>query len=148
MILLDFGAVLVGLDKQRCINALQQVGLDSIASYVDEHRSEDLFHRIELGGSSKEFCDEARRRSSGNPTDEEVEWAWGQLLTGIPNVLSDKTAHHHVTFDGAAKLPNGKQTLFIGPISEKELYWSEGEKSSYLLFTTVGEVPSSYVFEE
>ena len=84
MILLDFGAVLVGLDKQRCINALQQVGLDSIASYVDEHRSEDLFHRIELGGSSKEFCDEARRRSSGNPTDEEVEWAWGQLLTGIP----------------------------------------------------------------
>jgi len=70
------------------------------------------------------------------------------LLTGIPNVLSDKTAHHHVAFDGAAKLPNGKQTLFIGPISEKELYWSEGEKSSYLLFTTVGEVPSSYVFEE
>lgn len=84
VILFDFGAVLVGLDKQRCINALQQVGLDNIASYVDEHRSEDLFHRLELGGSTEEFCREARERSNGNPTDAEVAWAWEQLLTGVP----------------------------------------------------------------
>lgn len=93
LLLFDFGCVIINLDKQRCINALNKVGLEPIASYVDEQRSEDLFHELELGGSTERFCEEARRQSSYTDemgifrpcttSDEEVCWAWNELLTGI-----------------------------------------------------------------
>lgn len=94
-IILDFGGVLTGLDKERCMCALRQIGAGRIAYYVDECRQEDLFHEIEVGNwGVKQFCDEARRRSSGADgdgteylcaaTDEEIVWAWNELITGIP----------------------------------------------------------------
>lgn len=93
LLLFDFGCVIVNLDKQRCVNALYKVGCGAIAGYVDEHRSEDLFHEIELGGSTETFCDEARRQSSFTDEtgefhpcttpDEDIIWAWNELLTGI-----------------------------------------------------------------
>lgn len=93
LLLFDFGCVLVNLDKQRCIDALRKVGCGAIAGYVDEHRSEDLFHEIELGGETAVFCNEARRQSSYTDEngvfhpcttkDEDIIWAWNELLTGI-----------------------------------------------------------------
>ena len=64
VILFDFGAILVGLSKQRCIDALRKIGCSRIAYYVDECRQEDLFHELEIGGSIEAFCEEARRQSS------------------------------------------------------------------------------------
>ena len=93
LLLFDFGCILIGLDKKRCVDALYKIGCGAIAGYVDEHRSEDLFHEIELGGSTERFCNEARRQSSFTDetgafhqckaTDKEIEWAWNELLTGI-----------------------------------------------------------------
>ena len=93
LLLFDFGCVIVDLDKQRCVDALYKIGCGAIAGYVDEHRSEDLFHEIELGGETAVFCDEARRQSSYTDkegvfhsctaTDEDIIWAWNELLTGI-----------------------------------------------------------------
>lgn len=82
--LFDFGQVIVSLNKQRCVDALYKVGCGAIAGYVDEHRSEDLFHEIELGGSTERFCEEARRQSASTTSDEDIIWAWNELLTGIP----------------------------------------------------------------
>ena len=64
LLLFDFGTVLTGLSKQRCIAALQKVGCGRIAYYVDECRQEDLFHELEIGGSTESFCNEARRQSA------------------------------------------------------------------------------------
>ncbi len=93
LLLFDFGCVLVNLDKQRCIDALKKIGCGQIASYVDEHRSEDLFHDIELGRPTRQFCLSARQQSAYlddhgvnrtcQATDDEICWAWNQLLTGI-----------------------------------------------------------------
>jgi len=85
-IIFDFGGVLVNLDKRRCINALQSIGADDIAWYVDECRQEDLFHDLEVGNTTiGEFCDEVRRKAKGcNASDEDICWAWNSLLTGIP----------------------------------------------------------------
>lgn len=83
LLLFDFGSVIVGLDKYRCMRALEQIGCKPIVPYVDECRSEDLFHELELGGSVSDFCDEARRKSGCNATDEDICWAWNELLTGI-----------------------------------------------------------------
>lgn len=85
-IIFDFGGVLVNLDKQRCINALQNIGADDIAWYVDECRQEDLFHDLEVGNTTTaEFCAEVRRKAKGcNASDEAICEAWNALLTGIP----------------------------------------------------------------
>lgn len=94
ILLFDFGTILVGLSKERCVKALEQIGCGRIAYYVDECRQEDLFHDLEIGGSVADFCNEARRQSSYtdekgvyhpcHATDEEICWAWNQLLLDIP----------------------------------------------------------------
>ncbi len=84
-IIFDLGCVLVGLNPQRCINAFRHVGCGVLASYVEEHRTEDLFLDTELGRiSQSEFCDEVRRLSLTDTTDADIVWAWNQLLTEIP----------------------------------------------------------------
>lgn len=85
-IVFDFGCVLVNLDKHRCVKAFDRIGANAISSYVDECRQEDLFHDLETGVISvEEFCDEVRRKSPGClATNEEICWAWNELLTGIP----------------------------------------------------------------
>lgn len=83
-IIFDMGGVLVGLDAQRCIDAFRQIGCDKIAFYVEEHRTEDLFLDTELGRiTPEEFCGEVRRLTGCAATDQQIVWAWNQLLTGI-----------------------------------------------------------------
>ncbi len=83
-IVFDLGGVLVGLDKQRCVDAFYKVGLDDIAYYVDEFRSEDLFHELEIGAiDEKEFCDRVREMTKKDIDDKGICWAWNQLLTEI-----------------------------------------------------------------
>lgn len=84
-IIFDLGGVLVGLDPQRCIDAFRKVGCGAIASYVEEHRTEDLFLDTELGRITQgQFCDEVRRLSHTDTADADIVWAWNQLLTDIP----------------------------------------------------------------
>ena len=84
-IIFDLGGVLVGLDPRRCIEAFRKVGCGVLASYVEEHRTEDLFLETELGRISEaEFCDEVRRLSHTETSDQDIVWAWNQLLTTIP----------------------------------------------------------------
>lgn len=94
VLLFDFGTILIGLSKEKCIAALEKIGCGKIAYYVDECRQEDLFHELEIGGSIEAFCEEARRQSSFTDengtehpclaTDEEICWAWNELLLTIP----------------------------------------------------------------
>ena len=103
VLLFDFGTILVGLSKQRCVKALEHIGCGRIAYYVDECRQEDLFHDLEIGGSIEAFCDEARRQSSYTDdagiyhactaTNDEICWAWNQLLLDIP-VEKLRLIHH------------------------------------------------------
>lgn len=85
-IIFDFGQVLVGLDKQRCVDAFRAMDAGGVAVYVDECRQEDLFHDLETGKTDvAEFCDEVRRKSPRcRATNDEICRAWNLLLTGIP----------------------------------------------------------------
>lgn len=85
-IIFDLGCVLVGLDKQRCVRAFEQIGAGSVASYVRDHRTADLFFDIETGQmTTEEFCDEVRSMSRCKAEDKDIVWAWNQLLVGIPD---------------------------------------------------------------
>lgn len=85
-LIFDFGGVLVGLDRQRCIDAFTRIGAGAIAGYVDECRQEDLFHELEVGAIGVAgFCDEVRRACPAcTASDAEICAAWNALLTGIP----------------------------------------------------------------
>lgn len=85
-IVFDFGCVIVDLDKQKCITALESIGAGEIAHYVDECKQIDMFLDLELGKIGvEEFCREIRKKAPGcTASDEEISRAWGELLTGIP----------------------------------------------------------------
>ena len=83
-IIFDLGGVLVGFDSRRCINAFHAIDCGDVAKYVEEHRTEDLFHRVELGLiSTHEFCEEARQMTGSTASDEEIIGAWNALLTPV-----------------------------------------------------------------
>ena len=91
-IIFDFGCVLIDLDKQRCVEAFQEIGAAEIAKYVDEQRSEDLFHDLELGKiTAEEFCDEARCRIGKDVSNEDIFGAWNALLLAYRLVAFKKS---------------------------------------------------------
>jgi len=83
-IIFDLGGVLVTLHKQRSVEAFQKIGAHDVAKYVDEHRTEDFFHDLEIGNIGEaQFCEAIRQRIGIGVTDEQVRWAWNQLLGEI-----------------------------------------------------------------
>lgn len=83
-IIFDLGGVLTGLDGKRCIDAFNAIGCEKVSYYVEYHLTEDLFYDIEVGNISTEgFCDEVRHLTGRDVSDEQIVWAWNQLLTGI-----------------------------------------------------------------
>lgn len=83
-IVFDLGGVLVGLDGQRSIEAFDKLGCEAVSQYIIDHRTEDLFYRIELGLiSTHEFCEEIREMTDTAATDDEMVAAWNALLTEL-----------------------------------------------------------------
>lgn len=90
-IIFDLGGVLVGLDKNRCVEAFRKIGADGIACFVDEHRVESLFYDSEVGNiPQEEFCRRVREIAGRDIPDGDIVWAWNELLTGIPDLKKER----------------------------------------------------------
>lgn len=90
-IIFDLGAVLVGLDAKRCVAAFEKIGAHDIAYFVAEHRVESLFLDSEVGNINKEiFCDRVRELTHKQLKDDEIVWAWNELLTGISDEKKER----------------------------------------------------------
>ncbi len=85
-IVFDFGGVLVDLDRERCIESFERLGVnvrDALGQYVQS----GVFSGIETGEiDTEEFCD-ALRQISGRPDirDRKITDAWNEFLVGIPS---------------------------------------------------------------
>ena len=83
-IIFDLGGVIVHLDAERCIKAFRQIGCGLVATYVEEHRTEDLFLDIELGHiSTTDFCQQVRSMTGCDVADDRIVWAWNELLVSV-----------------------------------------------------------------
>ena len=83
-IIFDLGGVLVGFNRQRSIDAFERIGCGKVADYIRDHRTEDLFYRIELGAiSTHDFCEDVRQMTATNADDEAIIHAWNVLLTPV-----------------------------------------------------------------
>lgn len=84
-LIIDFGGVLIDLDRQRCINSFVGLGLPDVGSMLDMCHQHDFFLQHEKGVMSDgAFREEIRRRIPKPVTDEQIDAAWNSFLVGVP----------------------------------------------------------------
>ena len=90
-IVFDLGGVLVGLDEGRCIQAFDQLGCQQVSHYVNQRLAQGLFHDLEIGNiSTRQFCDEVRRMTESNVSDNDIMKTWNLMLVSMPDYKKEK----------------------------------------------------------
>lgn len=84
-LLFDFGGVLVDLDKERCLRAFRELGIDA-RPYLDSFVQAGVFSRFELGETDAAgFCRELRQVAGcGDVADGDILEAWRGFLLDVP----------------------------------------------------------------
>ena len=84
-IIFDLGGVLMYLDKQKCIDAFEDLGFSDITEYLGEYEQKGMFMDLEDGTiSATEFRDEVRKHIGEAITDQQIDEAFNRFLVGIP----------------------------------------------------------------
>lgn len=89
-LLVDFGGVLINLDRQRCIDNFRKLGLPDIEKQLGLYAQNGFFMQHERGEiSSAEFRDEIRKQIDKPVTDAQIDIAWNSFLMDIPTYKLD-----------------------------------------------------------
>ena len=101
-LIVDFGGVLIDLDRQRCIEKFKSLGLPDVEAMLNIYHQQDFFLKYEKGLiSSAEFRDTIRRKIGKPVIDVQIDDAWNSFLAGIPvsklNLLL-KLRKHYVVY--------------------------------------------------
>lgn len=84
-LIFDFGGVLINLDLPLCINKLKEIGATGVEKYLSNFGQSDFFLQWEKGEIGlREFRENIRAISSGQPSDDEIDAAWMAFLQDIP----------------------------------------------------------------
>lgn len=84
-IVIDLGGVIIDLDRERCVRAFVDLGLENADSMLGLYRQEEPFLSIETGRiSAGEFYDEIRRRTGRDVSDSAIEGAFDEFLVALP----------------------------------------------------------------
>lgn len=85
-LLVDFGGVLIDLDRERCIRQFQALGMNTQEVALHSFQQEGVFSLHEQGKiSSDEFRARLRRWGNRPVTDEELDAAWNSFLVSVPD---------------------------------------------------------------
>ena len=104
--IIDFGGVLVGLDRRRCIDSFSALGVGDVDKLINYYYQGDLFGRHERGEIGDTALRDARRAAAGAAgawvvlvfclvlmllpvgadgiSDDAIDAAWDSFLTGVP----------------------------------------------------------------
>ena len=84
-LIFDFGGVLINLDLPLCIRKLKSIGAQDVEKYLSNFGQSGFFLSWEKGEIGlREFRDNIRAISSGQPSDDEIDAAWMAFLQDIP----------------------------------------------------------------
>lgn len=87
-LLFDLGGVIMDIERERCVEALTRLGMQSANEMLGLYVQSGPFLKLEEGEMSpEEFCNEVRRRIPGGGagvTDAQVHNALNAFLIGIP----------------------------------------------------------------
>lgn len=89
-LIIDFGGVLIDLDRQRCIENFKRLGLPDVEVVLDIYHQQDFFQKYEKGLiTSAEFRDVIREKIGKPVTDAQIDDAWNSFLVSIPAAKLD-----------------------------------------------------------
>ena len=84
-LLIDFGGVLIDLDRRRCLEHFRRLGMPDVENLLHDCHQEGFFQLHEKGLISDAGFRERIRQAIGRPvTDEAIDEAWNSFLDGIP----------------------------------------------------------------
>lgn len=84
-LLFDLGGVIMDIERENCIKAFKELGMENIGDFLGDYAQQGVFARLEEGKISEEqFRDEVRTHCPSGTTDDEIDAAFNEFLTGIP----------------------------------------------------------------
>lgn len=84
-LLFDLGGVIMNLDRDRCVRAFEALGMRDADEFLGVYGQKGAFLALERGDiDADEFRREIRPLFDREVTDEEIDSAFNQFLTGIP----------------------------------------------------------------
>ncbi len=92
-IIFDLGGVLYDLDRERCVAALENLGLKDVDSLLSNYKQSGVFQQLEEGSISAEtFYSEIRSLIGTKVPDEAIKAAWDSFLVAIPDYKLEMVA--------------------------------------------------------
>ena len=89
-LLIDFGGVLINLDRERCIENFKKLGFENIGELLNMYHQQGVFMNQEKGlVTPAEFRNEIRRMMGKEVSDEQIDTAWNSFLLDIPTYKLD-----------------------------------------------------------
>ena len=84
-IVLDFGGVLIDLDRRRCLEHFRRLGLPDVEGLLNDYRQQGFFLLHEKGLiTDADFRNRVRNLAMGPLSDAQIDEAWNSFLAGIP----------------------------------------------------------------
>ena len=89
-LIVDFGGVLIDLDRQRCLENFRELGLQDVEHTRDIYHQQDFFQQYEKGLiSSAGFRNVIREKIGRDVADARIDAAWNSFLVSIPTYKLD-----------------------------------------------------------
>ena len=89
-LIIDFGGVLIDLDRQRCIENFAKLGMSNVEAMLDVCHQQGFFLQHEKGLiTSAEFRNAIREQIGKVVTDARIDAAWNSFLGSIPTYKLD-----------------------------------------------------------
>lgn len=89
-LLIDFGGVLIDLDRERCIHNFKKLGLGKVEELLNVYHQQEIFMQQEKGLiTPAEFREEIRTMAGKVISDKQIDAAWNSFLIGVPTYKLD-----------------------------------------------------------
>ena len=84
-LLFDLGGVIMNIDRNRCVKAFKELGMDDIENFLGDYGQKGAFGALEQGlVTPDEWRAEVRRHIRAEVTDAQIDAAFNRFLLDIP----------------------------------------------------------------